>query len=57
MDEQLKQYIFKGMPTDYFVTCDGDVYSNNKQNRMYKLSPTKSTRGYVKVRISIDGKI
>jgi DNA-binding CsgD family transcriptional regulator len=56
MNEELKQYIFKGIYTDYYVSPNGDIYSN-KRNDMYKLKPTKSTRGYVKVRLSIDGKI
>ena len=52
----LKQYNYKGTLTDYFVSTDGDIYSK-KKGELYKMKPTKSSRGYLKVRISVNGKV
>ena len=56
MNDKIHRYRFRGIDTDYFVSSNGDVYST-KRNNMYKMTPTRSTRGYVKVRLSINGKV
>ena len=56
MNEELRRYKFNGNDTDYFVSRTGDIYSN-KRSRMEKMSQTKTARGYVKVRLSMDGKV
>ena len=50
------RYFHKGIPTEYFVTYEGDVYSY-KHSGCHKMIPTKSANGYIKIKICVGGRI
>lgn len=52
----IKQYIFNGNPTDYYVDEEGNVYSY-KRNKKILMHQTNNKNGYKKVRISVNGKV
>lgn len=55
MRDDLKYYKYKGIITKYFVSPAGDIYREHKSG-LKKLVPTRSSSGYLKIHLSIDGK-